>query len=129
MCKGALFVCMVDRANAITANDVHISNHSETVTIGGSFVDRYLKDLFADNQLELIEIAFEGQAFETNLNTNNTEQAKQDAKMFFRLFGWDRTEDTETRLRAILENIVVNKGTFKPEIQPIQKRVTEGFRG
>jgi hypothetical protein len=131
--KGALFVCLVDRTNDVTLSEAPITtNYAGCASqIHGRATDPYLTRLFSENQLDLIEIAFEGKsfAFMTGLDANNTFEEKTAAEDFFRVFGHNKKQNAELRLRAIFENIIANNGTFKPEILPVQKWVTPGFRG
>lgn len=129
--KGALFVCLVDRANALKITDLQYDTRSNG-TFDGKEVDTYLPNLFSENQLELIETAFEGRAYGSTLSTTNSFSALGAAREFYELFKYSTDEEDtkpETILRAIFENMVANKGTFKPEIQPVKRWVTEGFRG
>jgi hypothetical protein len=131
--KGALFVCMVDKSNDVTLADAPITTnwtHSAS-QIHGRATDPYLTRLFSAEQLNLIEIAFEGESFDymTGLNAKNSFEERRAAENFFLVFGYNKAENAELRLRAILENIIANKGTFKPEVRPVQKWVTPGFRG
>lgn len=58
-----------------------------------------MKGIFSVDQLELIEAAFEGYA---------------DGDTFFSDVDLDPYSDADLRLRLIMENIIVNKGTFIP---------------
>lgn len=132
--KGALFVCLVDRVNDLTLASAPITPRlfGDVSHIKGQATDSYLRRLFSDNQLNLIEIAFESESYamHSGITPNNTFQEKMDARTFFYTFGQDKdAKSSEVRLRAILENIIANNGTFKPEILPVQKWVTPGFRG
>jgi ribosomal protein S27AE len=65
-----------------------------------------LEDYFDSDQLYLIEIAFESDA--TFYNRGNEDREK--AGIYARKY-----ENPKHRLRAIMVNIIKNKGTFSPE--------------
>lgn len=123
--KGALFVCQLDRTNRLKLSEVKIYTHASDQLQGGD-VTNYLERLFTPRQLELIESAFECR----DMRDDDSEEDDEIwvAVEFGELFV-DEFNDDELRLRAILENIVANRGTFKPEIQPVKRWVTAGFRG
>lgn len=94
---------------------------NEVLAIGGSDTYKYLEDFFSTEQLEEIESAFE----RSNMcNINDGILASN--------FVFNITEASE-RMRLIMENIIANKGTFKPSRLPsykgINKWVTPGFTG
>jgi hypothetical protein len=98
--KGALFCSYVGRVNNFKiadlsyANSIKDSNHIK------------LLEIFDIEQLDLIEIAFEGQSY---LHKCKDELLINKAEMFYYENG-----NSEERLLAICENIIKNKGVFIP---------------
>ncbi len=129
---GALFVAAVKKADKLKVNqllEVKESidrlepeyGDSEDDIVHGSVVGadcyRYLKQWFSKPQLNAVEAAFEaGQGAVT-----------ENAARYFA----PDVDDSSERMRLIMENIIVNKGTFKPQQQPAAKviYVTPGFVG
>lgn len=64
-----------------------------------------LKKYFTDDQLKLIEIAFECGSGNHGVNSSRTMDAKRFGKQFPR---------KDLRLQAIMLNIIQNEGTFNP---------------
>jgi hypothetical protein len=101
--KGGLFVAAVDRFNKLKFRD-------ELCPIGAynrcSDPVEYLSRFFGEQQLELIEYAFEkGGAGDVNYDDKKTVAAERFGKMF---------TSADARMRAIMKNIVKNNGTFEP---------------
>lgn len=76
----------------------------------------YLKKFFSSNQLAMIETAFErgGGAYHAHDGSAD--------------FVTSITGASE-RMKLIMQNIIVNKGTFRPEKKPVQVWVIPGFVG
>ena len=92
---GALFL-----ANAVRFGNTTVLDEWE-----GRYHEK-LVGLFSEEQLSMIENAYErGESSHYSANSNATQRAVQ--------FGDQYVEDKD-RLIAILKNIVVNGGTFKP---------------
>ena len=100
---GALFVCGVQRGNDLKASSVHLFE-DDNVNVGGFQAYAYLRRYFSNSQLKMIEAAFE--------------QWAHDKGGDFAYY----VEDDETRLRLIMENIILNNGTFNPAME-----VAEGW--
>lgn len=104
--KGALFLSTVALHNDF---DFGLSNVGG-IAVGGRTTVTRMYGIFTEAQLELIEIAFE-------TKPNGDEPAMNAYDSFARykaaMFGFQYEKDI-TRLRAILKNIITNKGTFKP---------------
>lgn len=138
---GGMFMCAVEKADKLKVNqlldfkgedDSEESDDEENVygdgveggeddgeslQVVGEDALNYLGKFFSRAQLELIESAFEqgGGAYGTEGE-----------------FFCEGIDDAGTRLRLIMENIVVNKGTFKPygtKNAPIQEWRTPGYFG
>lgn len=71
-----------------------------------------LKDIFEPHQLNMIESAFEVQGMVDGYTYDRSEIASDDLKAAIR-FG-NRYTSNENRLRAIMNNIVENRGIFRP---------------
>lgn len=91
--KGAVFMSYVMKTGGCDVSD---ANHSGTHTIAHK-----LKDIFDSDQLDLMESAFERSPF--------GRCDPGDAVRFGRKYG-----NSHDRLIAIMENVIENKGTFKP---------------
>lgn len=140
--KGALFMCQIDRSNKLKLSEVKFSDYN---SLEGVSVTNYLERMFDARQLTLIESAFEIRDMSNDEEEFNalktywseifeTSDDIQTAIEFGQLFRNDADDedsevDADSLLRAIMENIVVNKGTFRPEIHPVRKWITAGFRG
>lgn len=111
--KGAIFLSEVMNRNQFSASRRDFEGlGSETIT------DR-LDGLFTQNQLDLIETAFERDVIESDNeylqdghNDDWSEKFTSIAKKAI-AFG-KRYSSNDKRLIAIMKNIVANKGTFKP---------------
>lgn len=139
--KGALFICGIDKANKLKIADLETdaTHHGQFY---GTDVTNYLERFFDARQLELIESTFEITDMSKETLSRQSERDWEDepsddiadAIEFGNLFREDAYDedsevDTDALLRAIMENIIVNKGTFRPEILPVRRWVTTGFRG
>jgi hypothetical protein len=95
---GACFLGWVHHFNTLSILDLNCTDHEQMI--------RLMSDVFDAGQLEMIEAAFEG---------------------FDRLASYvTRYPDLHDRLRAIMENIVVNKGTFVPLDNQMEASCTWG---
>lgn len=102
---GSLFVAAVDRANACTIEDMDHSYENS------NFMREYLGEFFSDEQLVLIETAFETELIHSGGTGLNRFSPKVEAAIAF----GEKSTSAEKRLKRIMENIISNKGTFKPE--------------
>lgn len=93
---GAMFVATVMRHNCIALGDFDDLNWFHDIA-------KYLKKFFPKAQLALIEAAFEGTVINGNAGLR-----KERAACEFR----DRLPNDRDRLKAIMENIIANNGTF-----------------
>lgn len=98
--KGALFCSFVGRVNEVTLGEIR----------GGNSIDnlehKKLLSIFTKIQLDLIETAFEGVSY---LNICKNEDLLINAEAYL-----NKYPDNDKRLIVICENIIKNKGTFKP---------------
>jgi hypothetical protein len=126
---GSMFICGVNIANKLPVKG--LTTFEEEVS--GSDAKKYLRRFFTNGQLGLIESAFETGDMLDNYSRVSQHDANllRAAILFGQLFDLEDDYQTgdELRLRAIMENIIVNKGTFRPDIQPRKRWVTEGFTG
>lgn len=109
--KGGLFLSTVRKRNKFEVSDLYdLPNNSYQIV-------SELEDIFTENQLDLIECAFEGRLVMGSCNDNITlsdisdEPTKLAEKAFE--FYHKYTNDND-RLIAIMQNIIDNKGVFKP---------------
>lgn len=106
---GSCFVSMVRLGDNLTVGEV-TEDTPRTSGLEDFEIRPWLKKIFSANQLQLIEDAFEAQAY--NFDSGNvtlTSSARSKALAFGRQF-----KDSKDRLIAICRNIVSNNGTFKP---------------
>lgn len=118
--KGA--VCEVCGIGACFTSLVRVGNKAATDTfLSVGIVENYdsindndmrdlLRRVFSPSQLSLIESAFEESNFADAKDTETRSMEKEKAIEF----GKQYPEDDESRLIAIMGNIIKNKGTFKP---------------
>jgi hypothetical protein len=127
---GAMFVCGVQRANDLTVREARLVGGG----IGGwdttnSSANVYLRRFFSREQLTLIETAYEGQKIGfVTVPHKDIKLAEEFYSEVNDLNSGGEGSDA-FRLRMIMENIIANKGTFKPEILPESKVVTPGYKG
>jgi hypothetical protein len=101
---GSLFVAAVDRMNECSVSDIDAVDDDR-------FMREYLGGFFEEDQLVLIEAAFEGRF----IRRGSTGYAEWSSEVTDAIrFGNSAGEDAAKRLRKIMKNIVDNKGTFVP---------------
>lgn len=103
---GSLFVCAVKRLDKLKLKDLF-----NDADIAQSDVHSYLSKYFSLLQLNLIESAFEGGEFLNSPYYDNIKAVSQSEKAVS-YFDGQRINSTE-KLKAIMNNIVENNGTFK----------------
>lgn len=130
---GALFAADVDRANGIKVNDLPGYDTNDPVVMR-----RYLteKSTFSDDQLRLIELAFEGRSFIEQYEDSLHEEGDLHWDPYEGKVVWDEyanrttaepaayltaaitftqgTYDAEERMRMIMLNIISHGGEFRP---------------
>lgn len=118
---GSVFVCAVERMDKLTVDQFRGS--------GRRSIREYLGDLFSLEQLDLMEIAFEcttehaqtvryrGDEDEGK-GISNGAQSELDAAVGFGEMFWDYGGvdgyNADACMRAIMANIIANKGEFRP---------------
>lgn len=95
--KGALFAGMVHRYNGVTIEQFFDYDGGKSK----------LDEFFERNQLSMIEAAFEGWAY---INRDGGEDELSDRVWEF----YEKYEDAEDRMQAIMNNIIKNQGEFVP---------------
>lgn len=103
--KGSLFLSEVSKRNKYkvdSSTSIFCDIDSETIT-------NRLNNLFTKNQLDLIETAFEGELIE--IDNDFLRKSKSTSKAIVFKYNFKKPSDV---LIAIMENIITNKGTFKP---------------
>ena len=102
---GAAFVCAVDRFDKLKIQDLkYNSYYDDIVSLSDDDMYSYLTKFFTKSQLNLMEIAFElGDGF------NNYPLSFEQAH----IVKWAKQyKNVSERLRAIMLNVIRNKGTF-----------------
>lgn len=97
---GAVFVCALDRHNELRLRDTNGSTPDDDNML------RYLARWFDEYQLRLMECAFEGSDVSDALPDDDAYAAVE--------FGEQHEHDADALMRAIMNNVIANKGTFKP---------------
>lgn len=125
---GGMFMCAVERANKIKVKNLdefeedYVGDYgmqcagSDRVDIQGEDTMKYLSKWFDRGQLELIETAFE--------RGEGGYEGGPDAAAFC-----NDVEEPAERMKLIMQNIIVNRGTFDPYTGPESHIVwtTPGF--
>jgi len=123
--------CPVCALGACLMATTKFNNHLKFGDIGPtvsymntSKVSFVLQELFSDEQLLLIECAFEGmitgessyasQTFGTNLPADEFKKAYDFANKFREKYSIDAKNTSTLKMEAIMNNIIQNKGTFIP---------------
>lgn len=119
---GGMFMCAVERADKLKVSELEYAKdcaeYSDPIVVEEISEDdsfTYLKRFFSRDQLELIECVFE---------SNGGSHYDEDAGDFALGVG-----SPSERMRLIMENIIVNKGTFKLNKLPVAVYTTPGFTG
>lgn len=105
--KGALFMSYVGRTNQFKTGEIsyNLNDHN------ASEIQKLL-EIFSERQLSLIEYAFEGKQYvkeDSKGESINFDQETHDRVEIF----FDRYEDnSEERMIAICDNIIINEGMF-----------------
>lgn len=128
---GGMFMCAVERADKLKLSKIvstkgfyySDSDQYENCSIEQSDVFSYMRKFFSKDQLELIEFTFEHGNGACYLNNDKASAAIEFS------YKANLSGDSQTLMKLIMENIVVNKGTFKPEKVPVQQWVTPGYVG
>lgn len=107
---GGMFIAAIDRFDKLKIRDLenfsYASEQGDAFDIEASDITKYLKKFFSFDQIRLIELAFEqGTGWFSSDWT-----AKDESAVFFNEYVTNPTK----RLTLIMENIIENKGTFKP---------------
>lgn len=110
---GALFVAAVERADKLKISELDGTGLSDGVNETDVF--DYLGRFFDQKQLQAIESAFEG----------GEGYCDDDGGADF--LPLDIGISPSTRMRLIMENIVANKGRFKPNRKPVATFTTPGY--
>lgn len=118
---GGMFMCAVKVANKLKLGEM-VGNDG---AVGEFDTFDYMRRFFSDDQLELIESAFEaGEG-----GAQGTEESRG-------YFGDDpdghddpaNEVEPEVRMRMIMQNIIKHKGKFDPKDRPVRQYVIEGFQ-
>ena len=105
--KGGLLTSFVGRVNNFNVDYFKIAGNSAKTP-----VHQKLSEIFTYKQLSLIELAFEGSQYLDFDNKNRRINFSNDT--FKRAIRFLTNFDATERLIKICENIIKNKGTFKP---------------
>ena len=105
---GAMFCAFIDKENEVKVKDYDLDYEAE---FGNEYaITQKLAPYFSENQLRLIEAAFEGVVIR-DLLTDDYDIYERAAIQFF-----NRYKNPEARLVAIMENVIANKGKFNPPV-------------
>lgn len=111
---GGMFMCAVEKADKLKSSDLQsVKDGRDVADIEQEDVFAYMKKFFSVDQLVKIEAAFEQNGGACN------DIAAYD-------FAPD-VEDAPERMRLVMENIIANNGTFKPNRVPVMTWMTPGF--
>lgn len=106
---GAIFTCAVERINKLTFDEMR--------SMGKKRMAGYMAEFFSAEQLDLIECAFERTAEHVKSKRYVTRNPLVDTTAddeLRRACAFDAPYAAEPRMRAIMTNIIANKGTFIP---------------
>lgn len=106
---GAMFLGQIDIFNKIQIEDVFRYDYKKNLCVRDEVMREKLKDIFDINQQCLIECAFEIDDRSGQDDDTVTEEQIENAKAFGAQYIRPRQ-----RLQAIMENVIKNKGVFKP---------------
>lgn len=103
--------CRVCQVGACLASAIRLFNKIQTKCIGSESreITRLLSEWFEQDQLALMEVAFEGYGANLIRFENTTEEEKERAVKYNENYA-----DEEKRSLAIFRNIIKNRGAFKP---------------
>lgn len=106
--KGAIFCSYIGRVNKMSLGELDDIMNGATGTMHDNFHEK-LSEIFEEEQIDLIEIAFEGYSILELAAYDDSERAEE----FYEQHRGDEFSPNE-RLKAICENIIANNGTFIP---------------
>lgn len=104
--KGSLFMSHVMKTNHCTFNQAAESDDYRVIK-------KRLK-MFDENQLDLIETAFEQNVIRTENPFLYTEEEGERTSIAKKAVRFSKSNKSDRRLIVIMKNIIRNKGTFKP---------------
>lgn len=103
--KGGLFMSLIGYVDNFKIDDLHYGARS-SVDLKNKEM-KTLSRIFSPKQLSMIETAFEGTTYSWNLILSDDERRKCGDL-------YDLYDEDDSRLIGICENIINNKGVFKP---------------
>jgi hypothetical protein len=118
--------CKVCAIGAVFASCIRINNkmdskhHSSSLGLTDTNMVNRLSGIFSEYELALMEFAFEGfHHRNVYLSDEDVDKAKKFTKRVLREVKYNDEDDVDAKdsealLRAIMENIITNKGIFKP---------------
>lgn len=110
---GSCFTSLVRLGNSVESSAILYEQENKKVKKHDSIEDTPMRELlekvFSSSQLTLIECAFERSEMHYN-QANDTPSFKQNAAVVF----GEKYRRDKNRLMAIMQNIIKNKGEFKP---------------
>lgn len=120
--KGAIFASYVKKHNECYIGEGYegktVGSYDQAEELkwcGSDFIVKSVRSLFTKNQMDLIEMYFEGSPQSTNkiLISHFSK-----ARAFYSSY-----ENAEQRMIAIMKNIIENKGTFKPVVPTLNSQL------
>jgi hypothetical protein len=111
---GALFTSAVERFDRLKCGDVRAraSCFMEGISIRGSDIKRYLNEFFSQEQIELIEHAFEGKDPGGIVVSSASDRMRAMSFISIVTPSSAKAPEPESRMRIIMQNIIDNNGTF-----------------
>jgi hypothetical protein len=115
--KGAAFLSYIRLYNKVNMRKLGLIKHDNQTTIVKRGDDDWneLREVFGKSNLDLIEYAFEGLIIQ---GPSISSQNKEYVESYHYCIG-----NSAKRLRAIMINVVRNKGVFKPVMQKTKEKV------
>lgn len=111
---GSIFVSMVNIGNKVTTQECGLDSIEECCRVGDGIMRDKLNKIFSPEQRSLIECAFEKSTYLADDDHNYTADNNSIKKIEnAKTFGLKYKTDTD-RLKAIMKNIIKNKGEFIP---------------
>jgi len=131
--KGALLVAAADRMNGVKLksvvrrDDIDSDNDVDLDSVASDEIKQYLRGVFDEKQLDLIEGVFEDYDLRQWLDEKTVAavdpQYGSRQGIHYRVSRSDsKNEDAKVRLTAIMRNIIANNGEFKPEVSKLELR-------
>lgn len=107
---GGLFTANVLRNDQFPADNAFIDGYDDTLKVESFDMRGNLERIFSQTQLELIEAVFETEFVTDNFHSEAQIERLEPLLLYYR----DKYPNDSDRMRAIMLNIIRNKGKFVP---------------